>query len=161
MSVDGRSVFDEKRYFKPGAGNRLIKIKDLCFGVNICEDIWVESKGQPSEKIFKEADFLINISASPYHIDKTKERERVIGSKAKRFKIPIVYCNLIGGQDELVFDGRSALFWKDGKIIEEAKAFNTAVNSALLVKAEVISGFSSEKGKYLVQGSGGFLFRNR
>ena len=123
MHLPNYGVFDEKRYFKPGAGNRLIKIKDLCFGVNICEDIWVESKGQPSEKIFKEADFLINISASPYHIDKIKERERIIGAKAKRFKIPIVYCNLIGGQDELVFDGRSALFGKDGSVIVEAKVF--------------------------------------
>ncbi|MDP2911492.1 MAG: NAD(+) synthase, partial [Candidatus Omnitrophota bacterium] len=113
-------VFDEKRYFKPGYDNKLIKIKDLSFSVNICEDIWVKDKGLR----VKGAQFLVNISASPYHIDKTKERERIIGSKAKRFNIPIVYCNLIGGQDELVFDGRSALFWKDGKIIKEAKAFN-------------------------------------
>ena len=124
MHLPNYGVFDEKRYFKPGSDNKLIKIKDLHFSVNICEDIWAESIGQRAERVFKKADFLVNISASPYHIDKTKERERVIGSKAKRFKIPIVYCNLIGGQDELVFDGRSALFWKDGKIIEEAKAFN-------------------------------------
>ncbi|MEK6732203.1 MAG: NAD+ synthase [Candidatus Omnitrophota bacterium] len=147
MHLPNYGVFDEKRYFKPGSDNKLIKIKDLRFSVNICEDIWAEGIGHPStssfdrlrttlslsngslgtgraERVLKKADFLVNISASPYHIDKTKERERVIGGKAKRFNIPIVYCNLIGGQDELVFDGRSALFWKDGKIIKEAKAFN-------------------------------------
>jgi len=116
-------VFDEKRYFSPGVDNQLIKIKDLRFAVNICEDIWAEGRGRRAEDVLKKADFLVNISASPYHIDKIKERGRVIGRKAKRFKIPIVYCNLIGGQDELVFDGRSALFGKDGSIIEEAKAF--------------------------------------
>jgi len=116
-------VFDEKRYFKPGANNRLLKIKDIRFAVNICEDIWAEDKGQSSERIFKKADFLVNISASPYHIDKIKERGKIIGQKARRFRMPIVYCNLVGGQDELVFDGRSALFGKDGSIVTEAKAF--------------------------------------
>jgi len=123
MHLPNYGVFDEKRYFKPGFENRLIKIKDLSFVVNICEDIWAESIGHRAEEIFEKADFLVNISASPYHIDKIKERERIIGAKAKRFKIPIVYCNLIGGQDELVFDGRSALFGKDGSVIVEAKAF--------------------------------------
>jgi len=117
-------IFDEKRYFKPGLGNALVKVKDLSFGLNICEDIWAEDeRSWAADKVFKKADFLINISASPYHIDKIKEREKVIGSKAKKLGIPIVYCNLIGGQDELVFDGRSALFGKNGSVIAEAKAF--------------------------------------
>jgi len=123
MHLPNYGVFDEKRYFKPGFENRLIKIKDLSFVVNICEDVWAKSVEQRAERVLKKADFLVNISASPYHIDKIKERERIIGAKAKRFKIPIVYCNLIGGQDELVFDGRSALFGKDGSVIVEAKAF--------------------------------------
>lgn len=117
MHLPNYGVFDEKRYFKPGAENRLIKMKGYSFAVNICEDIWVETRA------FKNADFLINISASPYHIDKIKERERVIGRKAKRSRMPIVYCNLVGGQDELVFDGRSALFGEDGSVIAQAKAF--------------------------------------
>jgi NAD+ synthase (glutamine-hydrolysing) len=123
MHLPNYGVFDEKRYFKPGTDNRLIKIKNLRFAVNICEDIWAESKEQKADDVLKKADFLINISASPYHIDKIKEREKVVGAKAKKFGIPVVYCNLIGGQDELVFDGRSALFGKDGKIVIEAKAF--------------------------------------
>jgi len=122
MHLPNYGVFDEKRYFKPGTKNTLIKIKGISFAVNICEDIWV--KDSPAEKkVFSKIDFLINISASPYHIDKIKERKRIIWAKAKRFKIPIIYCNLVGGQDELVFDGRSALFAKDGNVIKEAKAF--------------------------------------
>jgi NAD+ synthase (glutamine-hydrolysing) len=122
MYLPNYGVFDEKRYFKPGTNNKVIKKNHFSFGLNICEDIWV--KDSPAEKnLFSKIDFLINISASPYHIDKIKERERIIGAKAKRFGIPIIYCNLIGGQDELVFDGRSALFGKDGSVIVEAKAF--------------------------------------
>ncbi|MBU1912468.1 MAG: NAD+ synthase [Candidatus Omnitrophica bacterium] len=131
MHLPNYGVFDEKRYFKPGTDNKLIKIKDMRFRVNICEDIWV--KGEPRTTNFarvrgresrvKGAQFLINISASPYHIDKIKDREKIIGDKAKKLGIPVVYCNLVGGQDELVFDGRSALFGKYGKIIAEARAF--------------------------------------
>ncbi|OIO34485.1 MAG: NAD+ synthase [Candidatus Omnitrophica bacterium CG1_02_40_15] len=124
MHLPNYGVFDEKRYFKPGAINKVVRSKGFFFGVNICEDIWVKGEGlRVEEKVFKKADFLINISASPYYIGKIEERKRIIGAKAKRFGVPIVYCNLVGGQDELVFDGRSALFGKDGSIIVEAKAF--------------------------------------
>ncbi|MDO8602850.1 MAG: NAD+ synthase [Candidatus Omnitrophota bacterium] len=119
MHLPNYGVFDEKRYFKPGGYNKLIKIKDLRFCVNICEDMWVKSEGLR----VKGAQFLINISASPYHIDKIKDREKIIGDKAKKLGIPVVYCNLVGGQDELVFDGRSVLFNKYGKVAVEGKAF--------------------------------------
>jgi len=117
-------IFDEKRYFKPGMENVLVDTGDFSFALNICEDIWAESTEHNAERVLKKADFLVNISASPYHVNKIKEREKVIGAKAKRFGIPIVYCNLVGGQDELVFDGRSALFGKYGLVIAEAKAFD-------------------------------------
>ncbi len=123
MHLPNYGIFDEKRYFKPGLRNALVKTRDFSFGLNICEDIWARQSGI-EEKVFSKAQFLVNISASPYHIGKFKERERIIGIKAKRFGIPIVYCNLVGGQDELVFDGRSALFGKDGLVIAEAKAFD-------------------------------------
>ena len=116
------SVFDEKRYFKPGRENAFLKAKGYSFSVNICEDIWAEEDAK-TKALLKRVDFLINISASPYHIDKIKEREKLLLAKAKRFKIPIIYCNLVGGQDELVFDGRSAIFGKSNRIIARAKAF--------------------------------------
>lgn len=122
INLPNYSVFDEKRYFKPGTGNVLLKTRDFSFCINICEDIWV-SEGLSTKQVLQQAQFLINISASPYHLDKIKERHGVLVKKIKSFRIPIVYCNLIGGQDELVFDGRSTIFNKDGKVIAQAKAF--------------------------------------
>ena len=123
MHLPNYGIFDEKRYFKPGLRNALVKTKDFSFGLNICEDIWTQ-RSRIEERAFSKVQFLVNISASPYHINKIREREKVIGAKAKRFGIPIVYCNLVGGQDELVFDGRSALFGKVGLVIAQAKAFD-------------------------------------
>lgn len=133
MHLPNYGVFDEKRYFKPGTDNKLIKVKDLRFSVNICEDIWVKGEGLR----MKGAQFLINISASPYHINKIKDREKIIGNKAKKLGIPVVYSNLIGGQDELVFDGRSALFGKDGKVLIEARAFEEDLLIVDLAEGEI------------------------
>jgi len=114
-------VFDEKRYFTPGTKNALLKAKGFSFAVNICEDMWASE--DPSEKkILENSHFLINISASPYHLDKIKEREAILRKKASKFKIPIIYTNLVGAQDELVFDGRSVVFGKNG-ILAKAKSF--------------------------------------
>lgn len=134
-------VFDEKRYFASGGAPAVIKAKDYSFMLNICEDIWVPEDPYTKRAIQK-AGFLINLSASPYHLNRIKERRGVIGKKAARFKIPIVYCNLIGGQDELVFDGRSAIFGKNGKVLAEAKAFE----EDFLVSDLVISSKRKAKG---------------
>ncbi|MFH1782876.1 MAG: NAD+ synthase [Candidatus Omnitrophota bacterium] len=115
-------VFDERRYFTKGKSRKIIKIKGVSFAVSICEDIWAEETSKERD-ILSRTDFLVNLSASPYHMDKVKDRERVLTSKAKRCNVPILYCNLIGGQDELIFDGRSALFDKTGKKKIEADAF--------------------------------------
>ncbi|MFC1624451.1 NAD+ synthase [Candidatus Omnitrophota bacterium] len=121
-SLPNYGVFDEKRYFKPGFENALLKAKNFSFVVNICEDIWIP-EDIASRRLLEQANFLINISASPYHFNKMKERRSILVKKVKKIKIPIIYCNLIGGQDELVFDGRSVMFSKTGKLIGEAKAF--------------------------------------
>ncbi len=123
MELPNYSVFDEKRYFKSGTGSALLKTRDFSFCVNICEDIWVSREDPTTKQVLKQAQFLVNISASPYHVDKVRERHAVLVKKTDSFKLPIAYCNLIGGQDELVFDGRSAIFSKDGKLISQAKAF--------------------------------------
>ncbi|MFC1666431.1 NAD+ synthase [Candidatus Omnitrophota bacterium] len=116
-------VFDEKRYFKRGSGETLVlKARDFSFAVNICEDIWISEEGTQKGSLFQ-ADFLINISASPYYLDKIKERRDALRKNVRKIKSPIVYCNLIGGQDELVFDGRSMVFDGKGSLIANAKAF--------------------------------------
>jgi len=122
MNLPNYGVFDEKRYFRPGRAARLFKAKDFSFLVNICEDLW-SSEGNINKRICKQAQFLINISGSPYRLDKFKERESVLRRRVREFNIPIIYCNLIGGQDELVFDGRSEVLDRDGKIIAGGKAF--------------------------------------
>ncbi|MBU3911908.1 MAG: NAD+ synthase [Candidatus Omnitrophica bacterium] len=122
MNLPNYGVFDEKRYFKSGSGNALIKTKDFSFVANICEDIWVQEVGREKE-LLDQAQFIVNISASPYCLGKVKERKKILTDKAKRYKAPIVYCNLIGGQDELIFDGRSAVFNKDGRPFADARAF--------------------------------------
>lgn len=116
------SVFDEKRYFKPGLKDVIVEARDFSFGLNICEDIWA-SKDIAAARVLQRAQFLINISASPYYLGKAQERHGMLAGRVKGLNIPIAYCNLIGGQDELVFDGRSAIFTRPGRLLAEAKAF--------------------------------------
>ena len=115
-------VFDEKRYFKTGSNPSVFRAGDIAFGVNICEDIW-HREGPIREQASTGAALILNINSSPYHMGKIKDREEVVKREAKANKVFIAYTNMAGGQDELVFDGRSALFGKDGKMAIEAKAF--------------------------------------
>ena len=115
-------VFDEKRYFEEGNEPLLMKLGDVKYGVNICEDIWDENGG-PERTIKLGAKILFVLNASPYHVEKLKERENVILKQAKKNKVHLVYVNLIGGQDELVFDGYSMIASPEGKIIARAEGF--------------------------------------
>jgi NAD+ synthase (glutamine-hydrolysing) len=118
MHLRNYGAFDEKRYFRPGSKNEILKAGDFSFSVNICEDIW-----GPGDITAEGLDFLVNISSSPYYLGKIKEREDLLRERARTLKIPIVYCNLVGGQDELIFDGRSAVFSNKGEIVAASKAF--------------------------------------
>ncbi|MCX8082023.1 MAG: NAD+ synthase [bacterium] len=115
-------VFDEKRYFSSGDKPSIFNLSGILFGVNICEDIWYID-GPVKEQAKKGAKFLINISASPYHMGKTLEREKIIREQCIRNNIFISYSNLVGGQDELVFDGSSFIINNTGSIISRAEPF--------------------------------------
>jgi len=115
-------VFDEKRYFKPATESSIFNLNGLKLGINICEDIWVDN-GPTGIQAKLGADFIVNISASPFYAGKSKERRGLIAKRAKENNIPIVYVNLVGGQDDLVFDGRSYVFNKEGALIAEGKPF--------------------------------------
>lgn len=115
-------VFDEKRYFESGQASCVFSLADYVFGVNICEDIWHQD-GPTKLHAKKGAKLILNINASPYYMGKIKKRQDIIRKQAKKNKLFIVYANLIGGQDELVFDGQSMVVDKQGKIIARAKAF--------------------------------------
>jgi len=119
-------VFDEVRYFTPGDTGSVFKVQiqnGLCiFGVSICEDIWHDI-GPTHKQAKSGASFIININASPYHMEKIKEREKIATGMAKKNNVYIVYTNLVGGQDELVFDGQSFVASPAGKVISRAQAF--------------------------------------
>ncbi len=122
MLLPNYGVFDEKRYFNQGVDPAVFKLGEHIFGVSICEDIW-HRNGPTRAQAGSGAQFIININASPYHVGKTKEREGMLCSRAKENGVYVVYANLTGGQDELVFDGQSMVVDSDGAIIYRLDAF--------------------------------------
>ncbi len=118
------SVFDEQRYFKPGTEPVVINIKGVDIALTICFDIWNIEWLRDFFGDISQIQMILNISASPFHLGKIKKREEVVRRCAKEFNCAVSYCNLIGGQDELVFDGRSMFADSAGKIVAEAKAFD-------------------------------------
>jgi NAD+ synthase (glutamine-hydrolysing) len=116
-------VFDERRYFNPGAEPLVVEVKGLAVAVTIFFDIWnikwlrefLEGAGR--------IQMILNISASPFHTGKIRAREKIIDACAKELNCAVAYCNLVGGQDELIFDGRSIFADSAGRLVAKAKAF--------------------------------------
>mgnify|MGYP003296835279 FL=1 len=123
------SVFDEARYFAKGTKpEEIFWYEDIAVGINICEDVWINN-GPAEEQVKKGASLIININASPFDINKTESRKVNVRDKAKKLKVPILYLNMVGGQDELVFDGGSFLVDAEGNIIYEARQFSEEIFS--------------------------------
>jgi NAD+ synthase (glutamine-hydrolysing) len=115
-------VFDEQRYFQSGPGGGLIEVGDVTVGLTVCEDIW--EPGPPaSDEALAGATLLINISASPYHAGKGLERERMLVQRARDNLAVVAFCALVGGQDELVFDGHSVVIDHEGTVLARAHQF--------------------------------------
>jgi NAD+ synthase (glutamine-hydrolysing) len=115
-------VFDERRYFQPGTSGATIELGEQLLGLTVCEDIWLP--GPPaSEEAAGGARLILNISASPYHAGKGAERERMFAERAREDGVPIAFCGLVGGQDELLFDGHSFVVDRHGKTIVRAAQF--------------------------------------
>ncbi len=127
-------VFDEQRYFEPGPGVTLIEHERTPLGVSICEDLWNDEQ-LIGRRIYHQdpvgqlasagARLLINVSASPFWQDKHPFRQRLFGHQARRHKLPIVFVNQVGGNDELIFDGASMLIDAGGNVVAQAKAFES------------------------------------
>ncbi|UCC95342.1 MAG: NAD+ synthase [Candidatus Omnitrophota bacterium] len=129
-------VFDEKRYFSPGDTISLYTFKKYKFSITICEDIW--SKRYVNFLKKRGLDFIINISASPFHLGKISLREKILAHAARRTSSYVFYCNLVGGQDELVFDGTSKIISPQGKIIKLARRFEETLLTFTLNKKKRI-----------------------
>ena len=115
-------VFDEKRYFQPGIKAEVRELKNIKFGINICEDIWDDS-GPIKSQAVAGAKMILNINGSPYHIGKYSTRESMLIERATSNNIAIVYLNMVGGQDELVFDGGSMVVDSDGTVVIRGNQF--------------------------------------
>lgn len=114
-------VFDEKRYFQSGKGPGIFEVNGLRVGLSVCEDIWHENVIKQLHE--KKTDLILNINASPFHLDKIKERKALISGHAIDYSLPIVYANQVGGQDELVFDGTSMAMDGEGQQILQLEKF--------------------------------------
>lgn len=120
-------VFDEKRYFEPGSKPCVVTIHGVPTAITICEDIWQESPMVQAKAAG--AKLMLNLNASPFHFNKYQQREELLSLRAQQGAMPIVYVNMVGGQDELVFDGQSIAVDARGKIKVVMPAFDTRLHA--------------------------------
>ena len=119
-------VFDEHRYFAPGRELLLLQLGDALVGPTICEDVW--QPGPPATDLaLAGATLLVNLSASPFHVGKAEDREEMLVTRARDNAAYVAFCNLVGGQDELVFDGHSVVLDDEGEVIARAAGFEEAL----------------------------------
>ncbi|WP_027189962.1 NAD+ synthase [Fundidesulfovibrio putealis] len=129
-------VFDEDRYFEPGGCLGFIELHGLRLGVTICEDIWNDKDfwqqrrypEDPVERLAEEGlDAILNLSASPFTLGKQVQREKMLATMARKYGLPVLYCNQVGGNDDLVFDGRSMALDASGALVARASGFEESV----------------------------------
>jgi NAD+ synthase (glutamine-hydrolysing) len=116
-------VFDEDRYFQAGKENFIFNLKSTPIGLSICEDLWYPGDPIRTQTLYGGAELIVNISSSPYHAGKLAFREKMISTRASDNAAIVAYCNMVGGQDELVFDGGSLIIDQRGELIVRGKQF--------------------------------------
>jgi NAD+ synthetase len=125
-------VFDEDRYFEPATENAPVEFNGQKIGLTVCEDVWNDEdfwrerryrRNPAAELAAAGAQIIFNVSASPWHLGKNKTRHGMLGSLAGKIKCPLLYCNLVGGNDELVFDGESLVFDAAGRLCAQGESF--------------------------------------
>ncbi|MBI4744342.1 MAG: NAD+ synthase [Actinobacteria bacterium] len=132
-------VFDEKRYFKSGPHHLIFVLNGTTFGINICEDIWFADGPAKAQVKKGRAEIILNISSSPYHAGKGIKREEMLKERAVQNKAIICYNNLVGGQDELIFDGQGLIFDNKGNVVARGEAFKEDLIVADLNPEEVFT----------------------
>jgi NAD+ synthetase len=129
-------VFDEARYFEPATHREPIDLAGRRVGVTICEDIWTEKflkrelyhQDPVADLVAQGADVIVNLSSSPFHVGKATLRITMVSELATKFQVPFYYCNLIGGNDELIFDGNSFVIDKGGRLVANLAPFEEEVS---------------------------------
>jgi NAD+ synthase (glutamine-hydrolysing) len=116
-------VFDENRYFTSERETKVFRRGDVIFGVNVCEDIWIAGGPAEEQAVRGGAEIILNVSASPYHANKADERRRMIATRAADNLAIVGYVNLVGGQDEVIFDGASLILDERGRVLAEGAMF--------------------------------------
>jgi NAD+ synthase (glutamine-hydrolysing) len=125
LRLPNYEVFDEERYFSSGTSPCVVDIKGVRCGINICADIWEPGAAEAAKQAG--AELLVVINASPFHLDKQARRYEVLRDRIADTHIPVVYSNLVGGQDELVFDGASFALDADGALAVQMGLFNEGI----------------------------------
>ncbi len=127
------SVFDEERYFTPGSGPTVVDFRGLKLGLGICEDVW---EPEPSARaVAAGAEIVLVVNGSPFEIGRQAKREQVLAARARETGVPFIYLNMVGGQDELVFDGGSCVVGRDGRVTFRAPAFEAGFHVITLRRA--------------------------
>lgn len=121
QALPNYGVFDEQRYFAAGQQTQLLNLKGVQIGLTVCEDIWRE--GIIAANRQAGAELIVTINASPFHAGKVHQREEIIAEQVKAARVPLVYVNQVGGQDELIFDGASFALDNDGQLVFRAEEF--------------------------------------
>jgi len=121
-------VFDERRYFHPGNKPSVFDLEGVTVGITICEDVWLP--GPVEQAAAAGARLMLNLNASPYQSDKTRQRKQAVRERVAATEIPFVYVNLVGGQDELVFDGASFVMDARGEVVLQATEFQEVLTLA-------------------------------
>lgn len=139
MFLPNYGVFDEERYFQAGAAPLNIVLNKITIGIGICEDIWYP-EGPARIQAIAGAEVIVNINASPYHMGKARFRQEMLAARASDNGVIIAYNNMVGGQDELVFDGQGMIIDEKGNVIANGKAFE---EDLIIAELDVKSIFSS------------------
>ncbi|WOI47391.1 NAD+ synthase [Acidovorax sp. BLS4] len=161
-------VFDERRYFLPGDGTCLFDVEGVRVGLLICEDAWFEGPARRAAQAG--AQLLVTINASPFHLGKSAEREQIMRERVTETGLPLVYAHLVGGQDEVLFEGRSFALQSNGFVAARATGFEEAcfpvrvdvVQGAIELKAEVapLPALESDLWSALVMGVRDYVGKN-
>jgi len=157
-------VFDEERYFEPGNVPLLLEVDGQVCALTICEDVWVPELVAEAKRLG--AGVVLNVSSSPFHVGKGSDREEMLRGRAGDNGVYLAYCNLVGGQDELVFDGRSVVIDPHGEVMARAHAFRPDLLIAELpaapspVREEALLGGHDEVWSALVLGLADYFGKN-